>query len=80
MVKNKMGKSQFIKEEHPYAENLEKFLGKIVEVKTILGETIRGKCIGIKQSHLNIIVENDDEVFIVKNINYIRRNKNEKKR
>jgi len=64
-----------IRPEHPYYNELGKFIGKTIEVKDILGETIRGKCLGINKIHLNVVVETKDDVIICKNIQTIRRSK-----
>ena len=60
---------------HPYMENLAKFNGKIIEVKDVFGETIRGTCIAIYKPHLNVIIETKDSVFIIKNPMTVRRDK-----
>jgi small nuclear ribonucleoprotein (snRNP)-like protein len=67
------------KHSHPYAEFLETFNGKIVEVKDVLGDTYRGTCIGLKKEHLNIILETADDYVIIKNVHTIRMNKDETK-
>lgn len=59
----------------PYSKHLESFIGKIVEVKDLFGEKIRGKCIAVNKSHLNIILDYDEGTIIIKNINSIRRDK-----
>lgn len=62
-------------EKHPYGDAVEKFNGKIVEVKDVFGEIIRGLCIGIHIPHLNITIETEDSIFIIKNPQTIRREK-----
>lgn len=63
------------KKVHPYMQNLEKFQGEIVEVKDMFGEIIRGICLAIYKQHLNIIVETEDSIIVVKNPQSIRRSK-----
>ena len=58
-----------------YSKHLQEFEGKIVEVKDLFGEKIRGKCIAVNKSHLNVILENDEGTIIIKNINSIRMEK-----
>lgn len=58
-----------------YSIQLEKFVGKNVEVSNLIGDKVKGKCIAINKSHLNIIIETADAILIIKNINTIRRDK-----
>ncbi len=58
-----------------YSLQLEKFVGKNVEVSNLVGDNFRGKCIAINKTHLNIILETVEDIIIIKNINTIRREK-----
>ena len=58
-----------------YTLELEKFVGKNVEVSNLVGDNFRGKCIAINKTHLNIVIETTDDIIIIKNINTIRREK-----
>lgn len=58
-----------------YSIQLEKFVGKNVEVSNLIGDKVKGKCIAVNKSHLNIILETTNNILIIKNINTIRRNK-----
>lgn len=63
------------KEKHPYAENVEKFEGETIEVKNIFGDLIRGKCIAINKTYLNLVMEIEGQIVIIKNAQEIRRTK-----
>ncbi len=62
-----------------FTYNLERFIGEIVEVTNLLGYKSRGKCIAINKTHLNVIIEAEKDVMIIKNISSIRRDKNNQK-
>jgi hypothetical protein len=62
---------------HPFAEALEKFHGKIIEVKDVMGDCYRGKCIAINKPTLHIILEMEEGIIIIKNANIIRRDLDE---
>jgi hypothetical protein len=65
---------------HPYGDEIRKFTGQTIEVKDIMGNIVRGKCLGIKMNHLNVVVDTGDDIVICKNIQSIRRNKKTKKK
>jgi small nuclear ribonucleoprotein (snRNP)-like protein len=60
---------------HPYMEHLESFNDKIVEVTTVLGDKIKGRCLGICKQHINIVLEVNEDIIVVKNVLTIRREK-----
>ena len=58
-----------------YSKHLQEFEGKTVEVKDLFGEKLRGKCIAVNKSHLNVILETEEGTTIIKNIDSIRMDK-----
>ena len=66
-------------EMHPFAEAVEKFHGKNIEVKDVLGDCYRGRCIAINKPTLHVILETEDGINIIKNANIIRRDLDEPK-
>jgi len=58
---------------NPYMDELKKFIKKYVIVKDQNGETYEGECRAINFQHLNVVLMNDDEKIIIRNIQYIKR-------
>ena len=64
------------KEEKPvFSVAIDNFIGKTIEVSNLVGDKVRGKCIAISKNHLNVIVETEEDIIIIKNISGIKRNK-----
>jgi hypothetical protein len=60
--------------DHPYATSLEKFHGKIIEVKDMFGDCHRGICIAINKPTLHVVLQNEMDIVIIKNVSTISRN------
>lgn len=57
-----------------YTTDIRNFVGKIVEVEKLTGDKIRGKCLSINFNHLNVVLEVNGNIVIIKNIQSITRN------
>lgn len=58
-----------------YIDDLKSFVGKIVEVEKLAGEKVRGKCLSISFNHLNVIIETEEQVIVLKNISSITKSR-----
>lgn len=59
-----------------YGDHLKSFVGESIFVKDVYDQTYKGKCLGINEAHLNLIMETDDNaIVVIKNPQIIRKEK-----
>ena len=60
------------KNKNPYFQELEKIIGKEIEVTDIAMNKYTGICKAVSFNHLNIILKTDKELLVLKNISCIK--------
>jgi small nuclear ribonucleoprotein (snRNP)-like protein len=58
---------------NPYRDEVKKFIKKQVIVKDQNGNKYEGECRAINFQHLNVVLMDEDDKTIVRNIQYIKR-------